>query len=117
MLLTATCQLQDALILASPAVRRVAREHNVELADVTGTGSGGRITQGETVLHAPAPAYRVIVTHDLQQQVCAVTPSMHQSKQSIARDHHLSDLHEVNGELSMLTWHNLKITPPCRRGY
>ena len=33
--------------LASPAVRRVAREYGVDLASVTGTGPEGRVTKGE----------------------------------------------------------------------
>jgi pyruvate/2-oxoglutarate dehydrogenase complex dihydrolipoamide acyltransferase (E2) component len=33
------------VIAASPAAKRVAREHGIDLATVTGTGPGGRITQ------------------------------------------------------------------------
>ena len=35
----------------SPAVRRLAREHGVDLAEVTGTGLGGRITRDDLLLH------------------------------------------------------------------
>ena len=36
-------------ILATPAVRRVSREHNVNLADVVGTGKDGRITKEDVL--------------------------------------------------------------------
>lgn len=40
--------------LASPAVRRIAREHGLDLASVQGTGPGGRVYKG--ALHGgPAP--------------------------------------------------------------
>ena len=35
----------------SPAVRRLAREHGVDLAKVSGTGLGGRITRDDLLLH------------------------------------------------------------------
>ena len=35
----------------SPAVRRLAREHGVDLANVSGTGLGGRITRDDLLLH------------------------------------------------------------------
>ena len=38
----------------SPAVRRLAREHNVNLAMVTGTGMGGRITRGDVLSYVEA---------------------------------------------------------------
>lgn len=38
----------------SPAVRRLAREHNVDLAMVTGTGMGGRITRGDVLSYIEA---------------------------------------------------------------
>jgi pyruvate dehydrogenase E2 component (dihydrolipoyllysine-residue acetyltransferase) len=45
----------------SPLVRKMARESNVDLAQVTGTGAGGRITKEDVEKHiaavsAPAPA-------------------------------------------------------------
>ena len=39
----------------SPAVRRLAREHGVDLAQVKGTGMGGRITRDDLLLHLQAP--------------------------------------------------------------
>jgi len=38
----------------SPAVRRLAREHGVDLAQVRGTGLGGRITRDDLIRHAEA---------------------------------------------------------------
>ena len=43
----------------SPAVRRLANEHNVDLAHVNGTGMGGRITRDDVLAYiksAPVPA-------------------------------------------------------------
>ena len=38
----------------SPAVRRLAHEHNVDLGMVTGTGMGGRITRGDVLSYIEA---------------------------------------------------------------
>ena len=38
----------------SPAVRRLAREHGVDLAQVSGTGLGGRITRDDLIRHVEA---------------------------------------------------------------
>jgi 2-oxoisovalerate dehydrogenase E2 component (dihydrolipoyl transacylase) len=40
----------------SPAVRRLAREHAIDLGTVHGTGSNGRITAGDVIAAAAAPA-------------------------------------------------------------
>ena len=41
----------------SPVVRRLAREHGVDPADVAGTGAGGRVTKDDVLKHvASAPA-------------------------------------------------------------
>lgn len=45
--------------LASPAVRRIAREHGVDLASVTGTGPEGRITKGAHLCHPVQACHRV----------------------------------------------------------
>ncbi len=38
-------EIHDEDVRSSPLVRKLAREHNVDLAQVTGTGLGGRITK------------------------------------------------------------------------
>ena len=40
----------------TPAVRRLAREHGVNLAAVTGTGIGGRVTREDVLGHVGSPA-------------------------------------------------------------
>ncbi|MGA7294459.1 MAG: 2-oxoglutarate dehydrogenase, E2 component, dihydrolipoamide succinyltransferase [Terriglobales bacterium] len=55
---------EDSDIRSSPLVRKLAREHNVDLARVSGTGAGGRVTKQDVldfVEHsttAPAPPAR-----------------------------------------------------------
>ncbi len=50
--------------LYSPVVRRLAREHHVDLTAVAGSGSGGRITRGDllTLVASAAPAAPAPVT-------------------------------------------------------
>ena len=49
----------------SPAVRRLAREHNIEVSRIAGTGMGGRITRNDVLRHletaAAIPAAAVAV--------------------------------------------------------
>ncbi len=40
---------EDSDVRSSPLVRKLAREHNVELAKVTGTGTGGRVTKQDVL--------------------------------------------------------------------
>jgi 2-oxoglutarate dehydrogenase E2 component (dihydrolipoamide succinyltransferase) len=57
---------EDADVRSSPLVRKLAREHNVDLAKVTGTGTGARVTKQDildfverrtaTPVAAPVPA-------------------------------------------------------------
>jgi pyruvate dehydrogenase E2 component (dihydrolipoamide acetyltransferase) len=41
---------------SSPLVRRIAKEHQVDLAQVNGTGSAGRITKDDILAHLSMPA-------------------------------------------------------------
>jgi pyruvate dehydrogenase E2 component (dihydrolipoamide acetyltransferase) len=53
---------EEADVRSSPLVRKLAREHNVDLAKVHGTGTGGRVTKQDILDYvehrtsAPAPA-------------------------------------------------------------
>jgi 2-oxoisovalerate dehydrogenase E2 component (dihydrolipoyl transacylase) len=38
---------ESSMTFATPAVRRIAREHNVDLQQVQGTGKGGRVMKGD----------------------------------------------------------------------
>ncbi|KAI8922908.1 2-oxoacid dehydrogenases acyltransferase-domain-containing protein [Entophlyctis helioformis] len=41
--------IEKALTYATPAVRRVAKEHNVDLRDVVGSGPNGRVLKGDVI--------------------------------------------------------------------
>jgi 2-oxoglutarate dehydrogenase E2 component (dihydrolipoamide succinyltransferase) len=45
----------------SPLVRKMARENNIDLGKVTGTGAGGRITKEDVEKHIAAPAAAPVV--------------------------------------------------------
>jgi pyruvate dehydrogenase E2 component (dihydrolipoamide acetyltransferase) len=50
---------EDSDVRSSPLVRKLAREHNVDLAKVSGTGTGGRVTKQDVldfVEHRPSAA-------------------------------------------------------------
>ncbi|CAN5523066.1 2-oxoglutarate dehydrogenase complex dihydrolipoyllysine-residue succinyltransferase [soil metagenome] len=65
-------QANDAVGRAAPAVRRLAEEHNVHLATISGTGPGGRVTR-EDVLAAAAPAPPVQSASSTAQKQQAAT--------------------------------------------
>jgi pyruvate dehydrogenase E2 component (dihydrolipoamide acetyltransferase) len=46
---TAAEDEEDSDIRSSPLVRKLAREHNVDLAKVSGTGTGGRVTKQDVL--------------------------------------------------------------------
>jgi pyruvate dehydrogenase E2 component (dihydrolipoamide acetyltransferase) len=52
----AAAQVSEPAGPLSPLVRRIARENNVDLSRVTGTGAGGRITKDDVEAHMKAPA-------------------------------------------------------------
>lgn len=43
-------------VRASPSAKRIAKEHGIQLENVTGTGPGGRIQQSDVELHAKGPS-------------------------------------------------------------
>jgi pyruvate dehydrogenase E2 component (dihydrolipoamide acetyltransferase) len=43
------------MVRSSPLVRRIAKEHNVDLARVRGTGSNGRVTKDDILAHLKQP--------------------------------------------------------------
>jgi pyruvate dehydrogenase E2 component (dihydrolipoamide acetyltransferase) len=53
---------EDSDVRSSPLVRKLAREHNVQLTDLSGTGTGGRVTKQDVLdfverrTSAPAPS-------------------------------------------------------------
>jgi len=47
---------RDAGVLATPATRKLARDVNVDIRDVTGTGPAGRVTSDDVRAHAESPA-------------------------------------------------------------
>ena len=49
-----TAEAPDGASRLSPAVRRLAREHGVDLAQVSGTGLGGRITRDDLIRYVEA---------------------------------------------------------------
>jgi pyruvate dehydrogenase E2 component (dihydrolipoamide acetyltransferase) len=57
----------DGRILATPAVRRLARDMGVDLGQVTGTGIGGRITAHDVEQAAGAAALREGAAHAEQE--------------------------------------------------
>ena len=63
----------------SPAVRRLAREHNVDLAMVTGTGMGGRITRGDVLSYIEAGAGEAVLDSPPKM---GPTPEQAQQKES-----------------------------------
>ncbi len=51
-----------ATVQVVPAARRLAREHGIDLAGLTGSGPGGRITEADVRAHFDAPAGAVPLT-------------------------------------------------------
>jgi 2-oxoisovalerate dehydrogenase E2 component (dihydrolipoyl transacylase) len=69
---------------STPAVRRLAEEHNVDLRQVTGTGIGGRVTKEDILQYvanrgpaeaAPAPAQPAAPTQPAPTPAAAPTPA------------------------------------------
>ena len=78
-------QPAKSAVPVSPAARRLAKEHGIDLAAVQGTGDGGRITEADVQRAAPvaaAPAIQVIPIAGLRK---AVAQRMHSSLQTMAQ--------------------------------
>lgn len=59
----------------SPLVRKLARENNVDLAKVSGTGAGGRITKEDVEKHIAAAAAPVVVAAPPAPKPAAPAPA------------------------------------------
>ena len=51
---TGAAAAAEGPVFATPAVRRIAKEHKVDLREVDGTGKGGRITKEDILVHVGA---------------------------------------------------------------
>ena len=51
-----TLSSDSVQIKASPMAKRLAKEKNINLADINGTGPGGRITKDDVENHVPGPS-------------------------------------------------------------
>jgi len=80
-------------ILASPLARKLAKEHGVDLAEITGTGPGGRITEKDVLAFLEArkappvapPLRRVIPFIGMRQMIAErMTESLHTMAQVTA---------------------------------
>jgi pyruvate dehydrogenase E2 component (dihydrolipoamide acetyltransferase) len=66
---------EDSDIRSSPLVRKLAREHNVDLAKVSGTGTGGRVTK-QDVLDFVEHRTTAPVTAPTPRQASAPAPAV-----------------------------------------
>jgi pyruvate dehydrogenase E2 component (dihydrolipoamide acetyltransferase) len=66
---------EDSDIRSSPLVRKLAREHNVDLAKVSGTGTGGRVTK-QDVLDFVEHRTTAPVTASAPRQASAPAPAV-----------------------------------------
>lgn len=76
------------VIPVSPLVRRLARERGIDLADVRGTGAGGRIRRADLDGVTPAPAATPVPTGDvipLTGMRGTIARRMHASLQEMAQ--------------------------------
>jgi 2-oxoglutarate dehydrogenase E2 component (dihydrolipoamide succinyltransferase) len=68
---------EDSDVRSSPLVRKLAREHNVDLAKVSGTGTGGRVTKQDIldfVEHRTAASVAASAPHPASAPTPAVIP-------------------------------------------
>jgi 2-oxoglutarate dehydrogenase E2 component (dihydrolipoamide succinyltransferase) len=73
---------EDSDIRSSPLVRKLAREHNVDLAKVSGTGTGGRVTKQDVLdfveqrTAPPRPAAAAPAPASAPRQAAAQAPAI-----------------------------------------
>lgn len=70
----ATPAAQDAVVLATPSVRKFAREQGVDIQQVTGTGKNGRVTREDITGFTGAPAAAEAQTATEAAPAAASTP-------------------------------------------
>jgi len=66
----------NALVLATPSVRKLAREKGVAIAEVTGTGKNGKITRDDVLAHASggAPAAAATASAEAAAPAASAAP-------------------------------------------
>ncbi len=92
----------------SPLVRRMAREHNIDLSQITGTGAGGRITKKDVesdLAARPAAAKAVAPVPPAMPALQRVEP-MSTMRQKIAE--HM--IHSVQTSVHVTTVHRVDMT-------
>jgi 2-oxoglutarate dehydrogenase E2 component (dihydrolipoamide succinyltransferase) len=97
---------EEERVRSSPLVRRIARENNVDLAGVTGTGLGGRITKDDILgfvqQHGAGGAARPAAPQPVQRPVAAPpapTPQPVQARPAVAA----AIAPELAGEITPMT--------------
>jgi pyruvate dehydrogenase E2 component (dihydrolipoamide acetyltransferase) len=102
---------EDSDVRSSPLVRKLAREHNVDLARVSGTGTGGRVTKQDvldfvehraaapaptpSVARAPSPASPAAIPGDLvpmSQMRKIIAQRMIESRRTSAHVHSMFEV-------------------------
>jgi pyruvate dehydrogenase E2 component (dihydrolipoamide acetyltransferase) len=79
-------------VRASPIAKRLAREHNVDLAQVAGTGEEGRITEKDVLAFVEAPPAKAAASPPAVRSAPPASPVA----KRLAREHNV-DLAQVSG--------------------
>jgi len=86
----------------SPAVRRLAREHNVDLGGLEGSGRGGRVT-AEDVLKAAGSGKKVDQGRPLQQPQPKVDQARHLQQEKVEQARPLQVAQQADDEIIKLS--------------
>ena len=97
-------------VRASPAARLFAREHDIDLSGIAGTGPGGAIQLRDVEAAKPAPPSRGI---DLDAMRHAIAAAMSRSKREIPH-YYLTHRIDVSSAQIWLENYNLQRPPPER---